>query len=57
MIVRETSEEGERCFELNREHLNRIKALTGLDETAVYTKLNTGKPLKDGNYEWSMVRQ
>lgn len=57
MIVKEQSDAGEREFELHREHLERVMALTGLDETTIYTTLNTGKPLEDGQYRWVMVRQ
>ncbi len=57
MIVRETSDEGEREFELGHENLRRIKELTGLDEASIYTTLNSGKPLEDAKHRWVMVRQ
>jgi hypothetical protein len=57
MIVSEVSDSREREFELNREHLQRMKALTGLDETAICTKLNSGEPLEGGSCRWVVVRQ
>jgi hypothetical protein len=57
MIVRETSSDGEREFELNREHLAMIRERTGLDETAIYTILNSGKQIEDAKYCWILVRQ
>jgi hypothetical protein len=57
MIVKEISRDGEREFELNREHVERIKELTGLDERTIYTVLNSGQPIEDANHRWIMVRQ
>lgn len=57
MIIRETSDEGEREFELGRENLHRLKELTGLDEATIYTTLNSGKPIEHVKYRWVMIRQ
>lgn len=57
MIVRETSDEGEREFELGRENLRRVMELTGLDEATIYTTLSSGKPIEHGDHRWVMVRQ
>ncbi len=57
MIVKEESDSGEREFELNHEALRRIRELTHLDETAIYTTLNRGGTVEDGRYRWTMIRQ
>ncbi len=57
MIVRETSGQGEREYELNREHIRAIIDRTGLNETAIYTILSAGRPIEHGDVRWMMVRQ
>jgi hypothetical protein len=57
MIVKETCPDREQEYELNRENIQQIVTRTGLDETTIYTTLNMGRAIEDGQYRWIMVRQ